>query len=273
MLFLAFLSFLVPFPFVNAQESKPPGAASTTPKKPDYDDYGYYKKYGRTGKAWNDFVKNGFEAYDSQDCEKTIANLKQAIGAGCNDSLVYFKLGACSELTGSYYSAIQYYKQSEDGLKTLSAPHRYQKDFYEAYGRALYMSKKLDEAMPYLIKAGEVGAPSYALYFLLGQIYLSKGDNPNALNYFNKAIAQPLDMANPAQLGIIYGSIGKAYLEAKDIEKAIQYLDMALKQTPTDNDIQQARIRAGDMKRQQEIFKMMQGLSNDSSKPVYPVSH
>ena len=51
-----------------------------------------------------------------QDCDKTIS-LKEAIGAGCTDPLVYFKLAACSEFTGSYYSACQYYKQSEDGLK------------------------------------------------------------------------------------------------------------------------------------------------------------
>ncbi len=222
------------------------------------DDFAYYKRHGKTSKNWNDFVKKGFESYDQQDCEKSVSFLKQAAGVGCNDPIVLFKLAACSEFMGSYYSAAQYYKQSEDGLKTLPSPHRYANDFYEAYGRALYLNKKTDEALPYLAKAAEVGTPSFFLYYLLGEIYLGKQQNQPAATYFQKAIEQPQATASTAQLARAYGSVGQSYTEMKDWEKAIQYLDQALKYDPTNADFQNARYKVGELKRQEQLFQMMQ---------------
>jgi tetratricopeptide (TPR) repeat protein len=259
-LFIFLSIFLLPLFPLQAQETK----ASTQPViiKPEFDDYNYYKKYGRTSKAWNDLVKKGFEAYDQQDCEKTVSFLKEAITAGCNDPIVLFKLAACSELTGSYYSAAQYYKQAEDPLKILSPPHRYQKDFYEAYGRTLLLNKKTDEALPYLTKAGEIGTPSFELYYLLGELLFSKQQNQAAVSYFNKALSQPHESASPNQLARVYGALGRSYLELKDWEKAIQYLDSALKYAPTDNDLQQARYQAAEFRRQEQLFKLIQGETN-----------
>ncbi len=231
---------------------------SPTPPEPTQNDFSYYKKHGHTGKAWNDLVKKGFEAYDQQDCEKTLAFLKQASAAGCHDPIMIFKLATCSELTDSYYVAAQYYKQAEDALKTLSSPHRYTRDFYEAYGRTLYLNKKPDEALPYLIKAAEVGSPSFFLYYLLGSLYAGKQDNATALQYYNKAIQQPMDGAPPTQLAQAYGVIGKSYIELKDWAKAKQYLDLALKNAPNDPDLQQARYKVDEFKRQEDIFKMIE---------------
>jgi tetratricopeptide (TPR) repeat protein len=273
---IIYFTFLFSSPFslfphsVYAQTTQP-SPASSSPAKPQFDDYAYFKKYGRSGKAWNDFVRDGFDAYDKQDCDKTISFLKEAIGAGCTDPLVYFKLAACSEFTGSYYSACQYYKQSEDGLKTLSAPHRYSKDFYEAYGRCLYLNKKTDEAFTYLTKAADLGTPTYSLFYLLGELNMAKGQSQAAIQYFNRAISLPMEGATAPQLARIYGSLGKAFLDTKDIEKAIQYLDQALKYSPSDADLQAARYKAGEVKRQEEIFKMMQGISNPTLPPMKPV--
>jgi len=265
------LHFSLFTPSLFAQTTTQPSSSANTPAKPQFDDYAYYKKYGRTGKAWNDFVRDGFDAYDKQDCEKSLSYLIQAVGAGCTDPIVYFKLGACSEFTGSYYSAVQYYQQAENGLKTLPAPHRYAKDFYEAYGRALYLNKKNDEAFTYFTKAAELGTPTYSLFYMLGELNMAKGQSQTAIQYFNRAITLPMDGATPQQLARIYGSLGKAFLDTKDLDKAIQYLDQALKYSPSDSDLQAARYRASDMKRQEEIFKMMQGITNQNNPPMKPV--
>jgi tetratricopeptide (TPR) repeat protein len=100
---------------------------------------------------------------------------------------------------------------------------------------------------------------------------LAKGQSQAAIQYFSRAITLPLQGATPAQLARIYGSLGKAYLEMKNWEKAIEYLDQGLKYSPTDEEIQSARYKAGEIKRQEEIFKMMQGLSNQNGPPMKPV--
>ncbi len=256
-------------PTSQPAEAKTP----TTPQvKPMYDDFGFYKKQGKASKAWNDFVKQGFDSYDSQDCEKSVTFLKEAVKNGCQDPIVFFKLAACSEVMGSYYSAAQYYKQAEDGLKLLRSPHRYQTDFYEAYGRTLYLNQRLDEAIPYLTKATETGTPSFFLYYLLGELLNSKGQAPAAIEYFNKALAQPLTQATPGQLTRIYKTIGKSYLDAKNYSKATEYLTKAADQSPNDQEIQQLKYRASEAKRQEDLFKsmdqMMNNLEPESKKPA-----
>src|SRR4030095_16781911 len=86
----------------RSQSSPPPGpsptetSAAPSPQNPPEvkksDDFEYYKKYGRSSKAWNDMVKNGFEAYELGDCEKVLSYLKEAAKAGCDDPIVLFKL-------------------------------------------------------------------------------------------------------------------------------------------------------------------------------------
>jgi len=221
------------------------------------EDYNYYKHYGKTSKAWNDLVKNGFDAYDVQDCEKAISYFKEALKAGCDDPIMLFKLAACTELSGSYYSAAQYYKQAEDGLKILKSPHRYSTDFYEAYGRVLLLNKKPEEALPYLLKGADLGTTSFTLYYLLGEIFMAKKEAATALTYYQKALEQPLTGIPAPQLARVYSAIGKAYLENKNWDKAVQYLDLAAKNAPNDTEIQQFRYSATALKRQEEIFKMM----------------
>ncbi len=268
------ITYLSCFPSLGNSQTLPnlslnpaPAASSSSAEAssktaPQYDDFGYYKKNSNKPKSCSNEVKQGFEAYDQQDCEKSIAFLKDAIKGGCDHALVLFKLAACSEFTGSYYSAAQYYKQAEEALKILPTPHRYQKDFYESYGRALLMNKKAEEALPYLQKGAEMGTPSFTLFFLLGELFNLKKQPEQAIQYYQKALTQPLDSASPAQLAKVYGSIGNTFLEVKDWAKAIEYLDLALKNAPGDASLQQARYKAQELKRQNELFQMMQSVTN-----------
>ncbi len=253
-----FLLLLILTPNLTFAQSAPAPSGSEKAIITKYDDYDYYKKNGRTSKAYNDLVKDGFASYDKQDCEKTIAYLKEAIKAGCSDPIVNFKLAACSEATGSLYSALQYYREAETGLKILKNPHRYQQDFYESIGRVLLLNKKHEEALPYLTKAAEVGTPSFALYYILGELTLAKKDTTKALEYFNKAIQLPLDRATPDQLVKIYKMIASSFLEVKDWKKALEFIDKALQQSPADPELQQAQFRANEMKRQDELMNFME---------------
>jgi len=232
-------------------------APAVVPSPMAAEDFNYYKRYGKSSKAWNDLVKNGFDSYDTQDCEKAISYFKEALKAGCDDPIMLFKLAACTELLGSYYSAAQYYKQAEDGLKILKAPHRYSTDFYEAYGRTLLLNKKPDEALPYLLKGADLGSNSFTLYYLLGELFIAKKEPATALTYYQKALEQPIANIPPPQLARVYGAIGKAYLENKNWDKAVEYLDLAVKNAPNDTQLQQFRYSASALKRQEEIFKMM----------------
>ncbi len=258
---------LQPAPPKTISPSTPP---ATSPPAPNYDDFGFYKKYSNKPKACSNDVKQGFESYDKQDCEKTIAFLKDAIKGGCDHALVLFKLAACSEFTGSYYSAAQYYKESEEPLKILPAPHRYQKDFYEAYGRALLMNKKADESLSYLSKAADLGTPSFTLFFLVGEIYNMKKQPEMALQFYQRAATQTLEGVSPTQLAKVYGTIGKTYLEVKDWAKAIEYLDLALKNAPNNAEYQQARYKAQELKRQNDLFQMMQSVTNGGGTTLQP---
>ncbi len=251
--------------------SAPPSSKPSV-QKPEHDDFGFYKKYSNKPKSCSNEVKQGFEAYDAQDCEKAIAFFKDAMKGGCDHSLVLFKLAACSEFMGSYYSAAQYYKQAEDALKILPSPHRYQKDFFESYGRTLLMNKKVDEALPYLQKAAESGTPSFTLFFLLGELYNVKKQPDVAVQYYQRALTQSLEGVSPAQLAKVYGTIGKTYLEVKDWAKAIEYIDAALKAAPNDPELQQARYKAQELKRQNDLFQMMQSVTNGENqlKPFKP---
>ncbi|HEX5033755.1 MAG TPA: hypothetical protein VFW62_04690, partial [bacterium] len=120
------------------------------------DDFAFYKKYGHTSKVWDESVQQGFAAYDQQNCDQALTHLKQAVAGQCQDALVYFKLAVCSEVAGSPYTALQYYQLAEEKLNQMQVLHRYQKDIYEAYGRALFQGKKFDEAFNYLTKAAAV---------------------------------------------------------------------------------------------------------------------
>ena len=235
---------------------------NTTPQvvtfKPSMSDYQYYKKFGKTNKAWDEYVKLGFETYDKGDCDKAIAYFKEAIKSGSNDPLLIFKLAACSELTGSNISAEQYYQQIESSLKILKSPHPYQNLFYEAYGRTLVANQKVSEALPYLKQATEKGPPSFNLFFLVAQIYLSQNNTDQAIEFYKKAINQDLNGVQAKYLAKAYGMLARSYYVQKNYEEVIKYADLSLKLEPNDNELKQIRLNAGEQKRSEHYMKMFE---------------
>jgi len=229
------------------------------------DDFEFYKKYGHTSKVWNDSVQQGFAAYDQQNCDLAMTHLKQAVAGQCQDALVYFKLAVCSEVAGSPYTALQYYQLSEEKLGQMQVLHRYQKDIYEAYGRALFQGKKFDEAFQYLTKAAALGTPSFGLYYMVGLLHAKKNDVKAALEFFEKALAQDTSKAPPQLLAMVYREVAKSYLQNKTYDRAEELVGKSLALNPTDAEAQQMKNQLATLRQQQSMVQMIQNIEVNRS--------
>lgn len=227
--------------------------------KAQAEDFEFYKKYGHSSKQWDDYVKQGFDAYDQQNCDASMAALKQAIASQCQDAQVYFKLAVCSEVVGTPYTALQYYQLAEEKLGKLEVLHRYQKDIYESFGRALFQAKRFDEAFPYLVKAAAVGSPSFGLYYMVGFLYAKKGDTKAAVEFFDKALAQDTSKAPPAILALVYREVAKAYAKEKNNQKTMELLNKALAINPNDQEAIQLQNQIRSALSQESLIQMIKG--------------
>lgn len=232
-------------------------ALVAAPARAQSQDFEFYKKYGHASKQWNDYVQQGFAAYDRQNCEEAMTALKQAIAAQCQDALVYYKLAVCSEVAGTPYTALQYYQLAEEKLGKLEVLHPYQKDIFESYGRALFQAKRFDEAFPYLVRAAAVGTPSFGLYYMVGFLYAKKGDTKAAVEFFDKALAQDTSKAPPQILAVVYREVAKSYAKEKNNQRAMELLKMALAINPNDTEANQLRTQLSHIQAQETLLQMI----------------
>ncbi len=242
----------------------------TLPPRPAWsetksEDYQFYRKHGHHSKAWDEYVEQGFAAYDRQDCNEAAKYLKEAISRQAQDALVYFKLAVCSELMDSPYTAMQYYQLAQEKLQTLPAVHHYQKDIFENYGRALFKSGKEEEAMPYLTRAAVVGTPSFALYYMVGSLFGKKNDWNAAVEYFQKALTQDTTQIEPKLLSQVYYEVAKVYFEAKDYQQTSTMIDKALQLDPTNENAVKLKRSVNTGLQQKSMVEMLRNLSDKSS--------
>lgn len=228
-------------------------------------DFEFYKKYGHHSKQWDDYVKQGFGAYEQQNCEEAMSALKQAVAAQCQDGLVYYKLAVCSEVAGTPYTALQYYQLAEEKLSKLEVLHPYQKDLYESYGRALFQAKRFDEAFPYLVRAAAIGSPSFGLYYMVGYLYAKKNDSKAAVEFFDKALAQDTSKAPPPILALVYREVAKSYAKEKNNQKAMDLLSKALQINPNDQEAIQLKNQISNVLTQESIIQMIQNAEGQVS--------
>ncbi|MDX1386227.1 MAG: tetratricopeptide repeat protein [bacterium] len=234
------------------------------------EDYRFYKKYGHSSKRWNDSVKQGFESYDRQDCNQAMNQLKAAVAQQCRDPIVFFKLAVCSELLDSPYTAMQYYQLAEETLPQLKGTHRYHKEIYENYGRALFKAKRYKEALPYLTRAAAIGTPSFALFYMVGSLYAKNNDMNAALDYYRRALTQDTSGIDPKLLSKVYLEVARTHYNAKDFKQAAQLLDRAIKLDPSNQEAINLRNNVGTGLQQQSIVEMLQNLSNEGQQTKEP---
>jgi len=227
----------------------------------DSPDYEFYKKYGNTSKQWDDNVRAGFDAYDRQDCDQALRALKDAIAAQTQDALVFYKVAVCSELTGTPYTALQYYQLAEEKLQTLKGIHPYQRDINESYGRALFQAKKYDQAFPYLQRAVALGTPNFGIFYMVGYLYMTKNDNRAAVEMFERALAQDISKVPPATLATVYREVGKAHFQNKDYVRASELIQKTLQINPNDPEATKINNQLSSMQQQNQVMGMMDSMT------------
>ncbi len=230
------------------------------------EDYNFYKKYGHSHKSWNDAVKQGFVAYEQQNCTAAVPYLKEALSKQCQDALVYYKLAVCTEMQESPYTAMQYYQLAEEKLNKLPAPHRYQQDIHESYGRTLYQAKRYEEALRHLSQAAAIGTPSFGLYYLVGSLYAQKNDWGAAREYFRKALLQNTEGIDPGILSSVYFEVAKIYFEAKDYKTTSALLDRSLQSNPQNQEAAELRNTLNTLLQQNSMVEMIQSLTQSQGK-------
>lgn len=239
-------------------QASPPQASAPAPGA----DFEFYKKNGHTNKDWNDFVKQGFEAYEQQNCDSALTSLKQAVGAQCQDALVFFKMAACSELIDSPYTALQYYQLAQEKLDKLNVSHRYKTEIYESYGRALFKAVRYDQAFPLLTKAVALGTPSFALNYMVGFLYSKKGDSQAALDSFTRALTYDTTGVPPTLLSSVYREVAKAQVQLKNYQAATPLLEKAFQLNPNDPEVVKMKNESSLGLQQNSMIQMIQSLSD-----------
>lgn len=229
-------------------------------------DFDYYKKHGHRDRSWNKAVKSGFEAYDKQDCNLATQYLKEAVSSQCQDALVYFKLAVCTELTGSPYTAIQYYQLAQEKLTGLPSPHSYQSSIFENYGRALFKANRHQEAKPLLTRAAAIGTPSFGLLYMTGYLHAQTNDWNAAVEYFRRALNQDTSGVPPDLLARVYLEVAKAYYQHKDYKNALNLLNQTLRLEPNNQEASTLRTKIQTSQQQKSLAEMFQNLEGRMKK-------
>jgi len=159
-------------------------------------DYAEYKKTKSTNAAWDDFVKEGFDAIDKENPTAAIEFLRKASNLGCESPLVSFKMAIAYEALGAHYSAIQYYEIAREQFKNTNSEHRYAKDLENNYARALFSMGQVEKAVAILKKTCDQGCDAWALKLLAHQ-ELSNNDIGGASAYIKKLLTHPESGLSP----------------------------------------------------------------------------
>jgi tetratricopeptide (TPR) repeat protein len=221
-------------------------------------DFLVYQKYGKTDVRWDEFVKSGLTAFDSGNLGTAEMFFQRAIARGCNDFLVYSKVGLYYESLNNYKRAMDYFKRAER-LRTQYPDHQLSKLFDEMMGRALYMSGQAEQAEPYLKKAA--GADSFMAVYLLGQLTRERGNFEDAIKLFERALNMKHPTGVPPSIDIlIMQEIGKAYFALKKYDESLVWWDKILTIDPSNavaqthkGNIEKAKFKEYEKKVIQEI--------------------
>ncbi|EKD42149.1 MAG: hypothetical protein ACD_73C00304G0001, partial [uncultured bacterium] len=177
---------------------------------------------GASNAAWDDFVKEGFNALDKEDAQTAVEMLRKAANLGCVSPLVSFKLAIGYESMGAYYSAVQYYELARDQFKKMNASHRYTQGFDNNYARALYSMGQVDKAKAILIKTCNESCDPWALKLLAGQS-LAQNDLTKATDYIEKLLNHADSGLSPDDKKELTLNVARIYASNGDNDKAGKY--------------------------------------------------
>ncbi|PIR16716.1 MAG: hypothetical protein COV46_07235 [Deltaproteobacteria bacterium CG11_big_fil_rev_8_21_14_0_20_49_13] len=185
------------------------------------DDWAEYQKYGHKGTKWDEFVRAGFTAFDTGNLGSAEMFLQRAIARGCNDGLVYAKIGTFYEAQTNYKKALDYLLKAYKKLPSKYPNLQFTKDLDETVGRVLFVSGDKKKAERYLKRSLKSGEKFTSLYFL-GQIAREEGRSEEAIGYYGRALKAEHPQGTPITVDLlIMTDIGKVYFEMKRFDDSL----------------------------------------------------
>lgn len=220
-------------------------------------DYQSYSSTKFASSEWNTLVQEGMKAFHSGDYDVAQFSLYKAFNKGCQSPIVLFMLALINEYKESYYSSLDFYKMAQKNFKKANKDHRYNKEFLENYGRAMYFSGKKKEALPLLKKAGK-RSKSFWLLKLLGMLAYEDGDALNAMSYFERAVRVKDSDVTKAELVDIYSKLGKLFLYQGQKSGALRYYNQVLAIDPNNQEAKHFVNQINKEYEQQKMFNMFE---------------
>jgi len=180
----------------------------------------YQGKYKEVLENWTQSLQT-FEAI--QDT-LGIANLSSNLGG------VYYDQGSLAKALDYYLESLSLSEKLKDPVRITSALLNIGSVFSQTndYDKALDYYKQVE---PYLATLNNIQLQSAYLWGL-GEVYSKKGDHENALKQYKEALAINKDTPEYAH---ILTAIGKEERQIGNIQKAVEYFDLAYK-TAKDSD-------------------------------------
>ncbi len=225
-------------------------------------DWEAYKEHGHKNPKWDSFIEAGFSSFESGNLGSSEMFFQRAITKGCDDGLVYVKIGLFYEAQANYKKAAEYLKKAVTKLATRYPSSELNTAAVEALGRCLYLMNDIEGATPYLEKAAPANENFTALYFL-GQIARSKKDYQGAIVFFVRALKAKHPAGLPPSIDIlIMTEIGKSYYEMKDFNASLDWWNQILSFDPRNQaaisykqNIERARMKEEEQRVIREIVK------------------
>ena len=225
-------------------------------------DWEAYKAHGHKNPKWDSFVEAGFSSFESGNLGSSEMFFQRAITKGCDDGLVYMKIGSFYEAQTNYKKAAEYLRKAVKRLAAQYPSSELNSAAVEALGRCLYLMNDVEGATPYLEKAAATNENFTALYFL-GQIARSKKDYQSAIALFVRALKAKHPAGLPLSIDIlIMTELGKAYYEMKDFNSSLDWWNQILSFDPRNQaaisykqNIERARMKEEEKRVIQEIVK------------------
>jgi tetratricopeptide (TPR) repeat protein len=197
-------------------------AANTTS---DWEDY---QKSGHHNLKWDPYIESGFSAFDGGNFGPAEMFLQRAIARGCDDGLVYAKIGTYYETQKNYKKAVDYYKKAAKKLSKQYPKNQTTRSIDEWTGRVLFTMGSQEESIPYLLKALEYREGFLPLYFL-GQIYRDRGELDKTILYYGRALKAEHPEGTPPSVDIlIMTELGTIYHNMKSEDMALEWFNRIL---------------------------------------------
>jgi tetratricopeptide (TPR) repeat protein len=162
---------------------------------------------------------------------KSVEISNRILGSECVEvANIYFNIGVICLNKKNYIKGCEYFQKSlEIKIKKSGEFHQEISDVYNNLGIILIETGKFDEALEMFNKSLKCeGNDNFAVFKYLGDLYVKKNDNTNALKNFRTAV-EILEKTedNKTALPIIYNSIATIQCDEQNYYEAIDSLEKA----------------------------------------------